>query len=84
MNQDDQAEQERVKFSDRKYNNSAFKVKNNALQGSYMMDADKGRSVDLPDGFRSHHKDCYEGKWNRTPSQVSTEARNRLLYQSNF
>ena len=80
MNQDDQVESERVKFSERKYNNPAFKVKNNALQGSYMMDKDKGRSVDLPDGFRSHHKDSYEGKWARTPSQVSTDARNRLLY----
>ena len=84
MNQDDQFESERVKFSERKYNDPAFKVKNNALHGSHMMDKEKGRSVDLPDGFSSHQKDSYEGKWTRRPSQVSTDARNRLLYQSNF
>ena len=82
-NQDDVEERSRQKFSDRMQNDVAFKAKN-ALQRSYMLDAEKGRSTDLPDGFNSIKKDCYEGKWSRAPSQVSNEARNRLLYQSNF
>ena len=84
MGQDEQEEKDRQKFSERKQSNNAFKVKNNALQGSYMMDAEKGRTVDMPQGYRSHHKDVNENKWTRTPSQVSTDARNRLLYSSNF
>ena len=59
-------------------------MRNEAFYGSYMMDADKGRSLDVPREFLSYKKDVNENKWNRAPSNVSTEARNRLLYQSNF
>lgn len=68
----------------RKYNDQSFKLKNEVYYGSYMLNADKGRSVDVPKEFSSYRKDVNENKWNRTPSNVSTEARNRLIYQSNF
>ena len=49
-----------------------------------MMDADKGRSAEVPKEFASYRKDVNENKWNRTPSNVSQEARNRFFYQTNF
>ena len=49
-----------------------------------MLDADKGRKMETQNGFNTNRKDVNEGKWNRAPSNVSMEARNRLIYQSNF
>lgn len=49
-----------------------------------MLDKQKERSVDVPREFRSYQKDTTEGKWNRAPSTVSNDARNRLIYSSNF
>lgn len=59
-------------------------LKTQAFYGSYMLDADKGRAVEVPRAYISHRKDVNENKWTRTPSSVSTEARNRLLYTSGF
>lgn len=70
--------------NERKFNDPAFKLKNQAFYGSYMMDADKGRNADVPREFASYRKDTLDNKWNRAPSNVSTEARNRLIYSSNF
>lgn len=69
---------------ERKCNDPAFKLKNQALYGSFMLDAEKGRSMDVPREFASYRKDVNENKWSRAPSNVSTEARNRLIYSSGF
>ena len=50
---------------ERKYNDPSFKLKNEVYYGSYMLNADKGRNVDVPQDFRSYRKDVNEGKWNR-------------------
>ena len=62
------AEQERF---NRKVNDPSFKLKNQVYYGSYMMDSDKGRTVDVPREFSSHRKDVNENKWSRAPSTVS-------------
>jgi len=49
-----------------------------------MMDADKGRQVNVPDEFASYRKSGSENTWNRAPSNVSMEARHRLIYSSGF
>ena len=49
-----------------------------------MMDHDKGRKVDVPKEFASYRKDSTCDHFSRKPTSTSTDARNRLLYQSNF
>ena len=49
-----------------------------------MMDAEKGRSRDVPQQFASYNKDANENKWNRAPSTSSMNGRYRNLYQNNF
>ena len=44
------------------------------------MDEDKGRKHEVPREFLSYRKDVNENKWNRAPSNASTEARNRLFH----
>ena len=70
----------------------AFKFKNQVYWGSYMQecqrqDAGLGQSRSLsevPREFRSYHKGHREQNQHRTPSQVSMEARSKLIYSSNF
>ena len=68
MDQQDVNEQKR---RDIKYNDAAFRLKNAAFHGSYMLDQEKGRRVELPSGFSNNRKDVSEGKWNRAPSTAS-------------
>ena len=49
-----------------------------------MMDADKGRTMEAQSGFNNNRKDVNENKYSRAPSNVSMEARHRLIYSSNF
>lgn len=58
-------------------------MKNEALNGSYMQDALKDRPSSIPRDFISFRKAADENQFSRQPTQVATEARNKLLYQSN-
>ena len=81
--QDEQEFQEQRR-QDKKYSDPAFRMRNEVFYGSYMMDKDKGRDTDVPREFGSYRKGGNEDPWNRRPSNVSQEARNRIVYQSNF
>ena len=81
--QEETEAKERQRF-ERRTNDQAFQLKNKAFYGSYMMDAEKGRDMSVPKEFQSYRKDANENRWNRAPSTVSMEARNRLIYSSNF
>lgn len=83
LTQDETEAKERERFN-RKANDPSFKLRNEAFYGSHMMDMDKGRKPDVPREFINYRKDVNENKWSRAPSNVSTEGRNRMLYQSNF
>lgn len=84
-----QQQQDRL---DKKMQDPKFALKQNLLYGSYMQEClreDAGmRSTralsETPSEFRSYHKGHRERNENRNHSQVSAEARNKLLYTSNF
>ena len=83
-NTQDEQEFKEQRRQDQKYNDPAFRIKNEVFYGSYMMDKDKGRDTDVPKEFTSYRKGGNETTWNRAPSTVSNEARNRIVYKSNF
>ena len=56
LTQDKITAEEQERFN-RKTNDPKFKLRNEAFYGSYMMDAEKGRVVDVPREFLSYKKD---------------------------
>jgi len=67
---DSQLAQEQAR-NKHKYNDPVFKMKNETFHGSYMMDTEKGRDMEVPKEFPSYRKDISQNKWSRTPTSVS-------------